>query len=100
MLPRFYAAGIFSLNVIFTKPCPIDLVCDTGLSRLVMKAVILSRRNSRNLTGFDQGYINEIICTLPNFNMKFATFNPKGIPLMFMEVLGTGSAWHDLNPMN
>jgi hypothetical protein len=52
------------------------------------------------LTGFDQGYINEIICTLPNFNMKFATFNPKGIPLMFMEVLGTGSAWHDLNPMN
>jgi hypothetical protein len=32
--------------------------------------------------------------------MKFATFNPKGIPLMFMEVLGTGSTWHDLNPMN
>jgi hypothetical protein len=65
-----------------------------------MKAVILSRRDAGHLSGCEMCHVNEIICTLPNFNMKFATFNPKGIPLMFMEVLGTGSAWHDLNPMN
>jgi hypothetical protein len=91
MLPRFYAAGIFSLNVIFTKLCPIDLVCDACLTGPVMKAVILSRRNSRNLSGCEMCHVNEIIRTLPNFNMKFSTFNPKGIPLMFMEVLGAGS---------
>ena len=94
------ASGVFSLDVIFTKLCPIDLVCNAGLIGPVVKAMILTWWDAGYLAGGEMGGVYEIIGPFPDLDLQFTALDPEGIPLMLVQVFRAGPSWQDLDPVN